>query len=105
MPRTPRTPGSRRRVAGAVACAPAGLSCATAAPSGKGEKGGRGLVPVDVSPGTVADAHAPRRLALLVGIGTFDDPQWRKLRYPQKDASDLARVLADPRRGDFGEVV
>lgn len=66
------------------------------------EKGG--LVPLDVRPEALDAAHAPRRIALLVGVGQFDDAEWRKLRYPEKDAADLARVLGDPQRGAFTHV-
>ncbi len=73
------------------------MACAATA---SGEKGG--LVPVDVPRATVAAAHAPRRLALLVGIGHFEDADWRALRFPEKDAADLAQVLQT--RGEFGQV-
>lgn len=66
------------------------------------EKGG--LVPLDLTAQRVEQAHAPRRLALLVGIDTFDDGRWRPLRYPQADARALAGVLGDPERGAFDEV-
>jgi len=75
------------------------LACA--APSG-GEKGR--LVPVSVSRDALSQAHAPRRVALVVGVGTFDDPEWRPLRYPDADAAALAAVLGDPERGAFDEV-
>src|SRR5512142_3207530 len=75
---------------------------ASACASTSTEKGG--LVPLDVRPEALDAAHAPRRVALLIGVGRFDDPEWRKLRYPEKDAADLARVLADPQRGAFTHV-
>lgn len=73
------------------------LACAT-----QGEKGR--LVPVDVSRDALEGAHAPRRLALLVGVREFDDPDWRPLRFPDADAAALAAVLRDPARGAFDEV-
>jgi len=85
-------------VAGALA-ALAALSCATVS----GEKGR--LVPADVPRQAVDAAYRPRRLALLVGIDHFADPEWKPLRYPGKDAEDLAAVLRDPARGAFDEVV
>ncbi len=88
----------RWRLGRAALAALAGVACASTA----GEKGG--LVPLDVAARSVERAHAPRRLALLVGIGQFDDPEWRPLRYGEKDAADLARVLRDPERGNFGQV-
>lgn len=92
--------GPPRGVGLAVACAVASLSCAST--SASAEKGG--LVPLDLPREAVASAHAPRRLALLVGIGQFDDSEWRSLHYPEKDAGDLARVLHDPAKGNFGQV-
>jgi hypothetical protein len=74
----------------------------TACASAGAEKGG--LVPVDVPPDQLAAAHAPRRVALVVGNQKFDDPGWRPLRYPSADAASLAEVLRDPARGAFDEV-
>lgn len=62
------------------------------------------LVPVEVSRGRLEAAHAPRRLALLVGIQRFDDAQWRPLRYPEADARALGAVLQDASLGAFDEV-
>src|SRR5438045_3859862 len=87
-----------RGVSIALLCLSGGaIACATGA-------GMKGLIPADVTPERIEAAHAPRRLALLVGIGDFDDPEWRHLRYAGKDAGDLARVLADPLKGSFGQV-
>ncbi|BDG01649.1 caspase family protein [Anaeromyxobacter oryzae] len=74
-------------------------ACAGAAQVEKGR-----LVPVDVPREKLEAAHAPRRVALLVGIQRFDDPQWRPLRYPDADARALAEVLRDPALGAFDEV-
>jgi hypothetical protein len=87
-----------RLVAGALA-ALAALSCATAG----GEKGR--LVPAEVPREAVEAAYRPRRIALLVGIDRFSDPEWKPLRFPSKDAEDLGAVLRDPSRGAFDEVV
>jgi hypothetical protein len=81
-------------------------ACATSSggrpPSGLGEKGG--LVPLGVARGELERQYAPRRLALVVGIRRFDDPEWNTLRYPGKDAEDMAAVLRDPQRGAFDAV-
>ncbi len=74
------------------------LACA----SRSGEKGG--LVPLDVPREKLEAAHAPRRIALVVGIRSFDDPEWRELRFPEADAAAVAGVLRDPSRGAFDEV-
>ncbi|MBI5069837.1 MAG: caspase family protein [Deltaproteobacteria bacterium] len=73
-------------------------SCASTA----GEKGR--LVPAPLGREALDQAYAPRKLALLVGVGRFDDGDWKPLRYPGKDAADLAAVLRDPARGGFDQV-
>lgn len=76
-------------------------ACAT--PSSHGtEKGG--LVPLRLDEEALSSAYTPRRMALLVGISEFDDPHWRALRYPAKDATDLAAAMLDPARGRFDQV-
>ncbi|MFL5349603.1 MAG: caspase domain-containing protein [Hyalangium sp.] len=78
-----------------------GALVACASPSAH-EKGG--LVPLKLDEAALSNAYAPRRLALLVGISEFQDPQWRNLRYSEKDAQDLATALGDPARGHFDQV-
>jgi uncharacterized caspase-like protein len=77
-------------------------ACASPGPLEKGGKGG--LVAVKVDERALSQAYTPRRLALLVGISRFEDPQWRNLRYAAKDAEDLAAALRDPTRGHFDQV-
>jgi hypothetical protein len=89
-------PGRWRLRAAAIALALG----ACAAP--QAEKGG--LVPLELSPGALTRAYAPRRLALVVGIQKFDDARWRELRFPEADARALAGVLGAPDRGAFDEV-
>ncbi len=53
-----------------------------------------------------ASAPAPlsrvrEKFALIVGVGNFQDASIPKLRYPAKDAKDLATVLTDPAVGRF----
>ncbi|WP_426730410.1 caspase family protein [Myxococcus faecalis] len=77
------------------------MACAT--PSSLGtEKGG--LVPLRLDEEALSSAYTPRRMALLVGISEFDDPHWRGLRYPSKDARDLAAAMLDPTKGRFDQV-
>ena len=78
-----------------------GALVACASPSAQ-EKGG--LVPLRLDEAALSTAYAPRRIALLVGISQFQDPQWRNLRYSDKDAADLASALRDPARGRFDQV-
>src|SRR5688572_9715729 len=78
-----------------------GAVAACASPTAH-EKGG--LVPLKLDEAALSSAYAPRRIALLVGISEFQDPQWRNLRYSEKDAADLAEALRDPARGRFEQV-
>ena len=48
--------------------------------------------------------YQPRRVAVLVGVQRYDDPALQGLRFPEKDAIDLARVLSDPALGGFDRV-
>src|SRR5215212_1761087 len=59
-----------------------------------GEKGR--LVPAPLPQEKLDQAYAPRKIALVVGVARFDDGDWGPLRYPRKDAEDLAAVLRDP---------
>ncbi len=88
----------RLRTAAIAVALLAGGACASSS-TGKG-----GLVPVELSREKVEAAHAPRRIALLIGIATFEDREWHALRFPEKDAADLARVLRDRERGAFDQV-
>ncbi len=84
------------------ACAVLGVAAVACAADSTAEKGR--LVPLDLPREKLANAQAPRRLALVVGIQTFDDPEWRPLRFPEADAASIAEVLRDPERGAFDEV-
>lgn len=46
-----------------------------------------------------------RRIAVLVGINSFDDSRWNRLKYAEKDANDMATVLNDTRYGNFDKVI
>ena len=65
-----------------------------------------GLTPYPAVPREELDAaHAPRKLALLIGVDRFDDPSWRRLRYAVRDARELGATLLDPAVGGFDRVV
>lgn len=49
--------------------------------------------------------YAPRRVAVLVGVQDYGDPELAGLRFPVKDARDLGSALEDPLIGDFDRVV
>jgi uncharacterized caspase-like protein len=49
-------------------------------------------------------AYAPRRVALLIGVDAYYDPELQTLSFAGKDARDLAAALQDPAGGDYDEV-
>lgn len=57
-----------------------------------------------VAPSEVEGAYVPRRMALLVGINSFDDKRWRPLFYAEQDARDLSSVLSNPAQSHFDDV-
>lgn len=64
-----------------------------------------GVVDGATPPAGIGETYGPRRVALLIGIDTYEDPELTGLRFAAKDAEDMARVLQDPERGGFDEVV
>ncbi len=58
---------------------------------------------VDATPVPSA-VHAARRVAVLVGVQEYTDPALRGLRFPAKDAHDLASALQSPDVGGFDRV-
>jgi uncharacterized caspase-like protein len=52
-----------------------------------------------------ADAYAPRRVALLIGVDHYSDPALQSLSYAGKDAADLAAVFRDPAEGGYDKVI
>lgn len=54
--------------------------------------------------GSADDAFAARRVALLIGVDTYDDAELAPLAFAGKDARDVATALKDQRIGDYDEV-
>ena len=63
-----------------------------------------GVVRTAPPPG-LARATAPRRVALLIGVDTYEDPKLNSLQFAAQDAEDLAEVLRAREGGSFDEVV
>ena len=51
------------------------------------------------------DVYAPRRVAVLIGVDTYEDPDLTPLQFAAKDARDLAGVLGHDDYGDFDRVL
>jgi len=66
--------------------------------------GPRGVVSQAEDPQGLDQVWAPRRVALVVGLDSYEDPALGSLQFAAKDAQDLAAVLRDPRWGDFDQV-
>lgn len=73
------------------------LAAATLAPAHAGV--------VRSGPADLQAVYAPRRVAVLVGVQDYTDPALQGLRFPEKDATDLAAVLQDPEQGGFDRVL
>jgi len=65
----------------------------------------RGLQPAASTAKELSKALEPRRLAVVVGVGSYDDPAFQDLEYPPADATALAEVLAADSAGGFDRVV
>jgi len=61
--------------------------------------GGLGTADVDLD-----GVYQPRRVALLVGVNEYDDPDLPSLRFSSKDATDLGDVLGEASVGNFDRV-
>jgi uncharacterized caspase-like protein len=51
------------------------------------------------------EAYRPRRIAVVVGVEQYADPNLQGLRFAKKDATDLAEVLENPSLGNFDRVM
>lgn len=60
---------------------------------------GLGTADVDLS-----GVYEPRRVAVVIGINDYDDPELESLTFAAKDAADMADALGDPRVGNFDQV-
>jgi len=69
----------------------------------------KGVPPRDLTASEGSELRAlfttPKRIALLIGIDTFDDSHWNTLQFAVKDANDMAAVLNDTCYGQFDEVI
>jgi hypothetical protein len=66
--------------------------------------GSRGVEPGVAPPPGLERAYASRRVALVVGIDRFTDPEVDDLSFAAKDAHDLAHALEDPEVGAYDVV-
>ncbi len=65
----------------------------------------RGLEPAQSTADALNRALEPRRIAILAGVDTYDDPAFPDLQHARTDAGALAEVFESPRGGGFDEVV
>lgn len=56
---------------------------------------------IALSADMLAKAKAPRRIAVLLGVGEFKDKKYPSLLFPEKDANDFAEFLKNHNQGDF----
>ena len=85
------------------------LGCATT----RGTAGGamdegqrdKGFGPSRTTRQALEDSFAPRRIAVVVGAGTYRDPAFPPLRWAENDAIEVGRILGDPSYGGFDRVI
>ena len=65
----------------------------------------KGLEPAQSTADALNAALEPRRIAILAGVDTYDDPAFPDLEHARTDATALAEVFESPRGGGFDEVV
>lgn len=54
----------------------------------------------------LVDSLRPKKFILSIGMGRFDDPVWRELRFARKDASDMYNFFRKDQQGfDGGELL
>jgi uncharacterized caspase-like protein len=61
------------------------------------------VAPAD--PNAVEAAYRPRRVALIVGVQDYNDPELQGLRYPEADAKGIYQVLHRPDVGGFDDAI
>ncbi len=55
---------------------------------------------------SIIDSLRPKKFILSIGMGRFDDPVWRELRFARKDASDMYKFFTtDKLKFDGGELL
>ncbi|MEE2830478.1 MAG: caspase family protein [Myxococcota bacterium] len=65
----------------------------------------KGFTPSESTAEALDATFRPRRVAVVVGIGSYDDPAFPELKWARKDAEEVSRILADPGYGGFDRVV
>ena len=50
-------------------------------------------------------SFAPRRVALVIGNNTYDDPAFPPLKWAENDAAEVGKILEDPTYGRFDRVL
>jgi len=65
----------------------------------------KGFEPAEASVDAVEASFGPRRIALLIGVGTYDDPLFGELHHAQADAEGFAEILESHDYGGFDRVI
>lgn len=65
----------------------------------------KGFSPSRTTREALDESFAPRRIAVVVGVGTYQDPTFPSLRWAEHDASEVGRIFSDPAYGGFDRVV
>ena len=65
----------------------------------------KGFEPAESTADAIEASFGPRRVALLIGVGAFDDPLFGELKHAEADATEFADILESHDYGGFDRVI
>jgi len=77
------------------------VGCAHHTPSWRN----KGFEPAEAPVDAIEASFGPRRVALLIGVGSYDDPLFGELRHAEADALELGEILESHDYGGFDRVI
>ena len=77
---------------------------AAAGPSIDGQRD-KGFTPSRSTAEALDASFAPRKVAVVIGIGSYADPAFPELKWAVKDAQEVGRILQDDQYGGFDRVI
>ncbi len=79
--------------------------CATVGTALPAGQRGKGFSPSRSTKEALDATFAPRKIALVIGVGDYRDKAFPALKWARKDAEEVGRILGDPEYGGFDRVV
>ena len=65
----------------------------------------KGFEPAESTVDAIDASFGPRRVALLIGVGSYDDPLFGELRHAEADAEEFGDILESHDYGGFDRVI